>query len=135
MSSRRTLKVAEAIRETVSTAVLFELRDPRVQNVTVIRAEVAPDLRHAKVYVTVMGDEKAQALSMYGLESASGYLQKKVADRLRTRYTPQLTFMLDDSVKKSVEASRIIREALEDDEAHRPAEDGPSDDADHIVGG
>lgn len=121
MPSRRTLKIAEAIRETVSTAVLFELRDPRVQNVTVIRAEVSADLRHAKVYVSVMGDEKTQSLCLYGLESASGYLQKKVADRLQTRYTPQLTFVLDDSVKKSIETSRIIREALEDQGA--PPED------------
>ncbi|MEX0701277.1 MAG: 30S ribosome-binding factor RbfA [Planctomycetales bacterium] len=127
--SRRTLKVAEAIRETVSTAVLFELRDPRVRNVTVIRAEVSPDLRHAKVYVSVMGDEKGQSLSLHGLESARGFLQKKVADRLQTRYTPQLAFVLDESVKKSVEASRLIREALAEDEDGRPAADGPPADA------
>lgn len=112
MTSRRTLKVAEAIRETVSTQILFGLKDPRVKNVTVIATEVSPDLRHAKIYVSVMGDEKAQSLTMHGLESARGYLQSKIADSLQLRYTPILKFVLDQGVKKSIEASRILREVL-----------------------
>ena len=70
MSSRRTAKVAEAIREIVSTTVLFHLKDPRVRNVTVLRADVSPDLKYAKIYVSIMGDEKEQALCMHGLHSA-----------------------------------------------------------------
>ena len=112
MSSRRIAKVAEALRESISTTVLFELKDPRVQNVTVLRTEVSPDLRSARVYVSVMGDEKAQALSMHGLRSARGYIQSKIADRLDLRYTPVLTFVLDPAVKLSTQASAIIREAL-----------------------
>lgn len=117
--SRRTARIAEAIRETVSSTVLFELRDPRIKNVTVISVEVSPDIRSAKVYVSIMGDEKAQRLALHGLESARGFLQAKVADRIETRYTPILTFVIDPGVKKSIEASRLIREAL--------AESGPSD--------
>ncbi len=64
MSSRRVARLAEAIRETVSSAVLFSLRDPRIKNVTVIRAEVTPDLRGAKVYVSIMGSERDKALSL-----------------------------------------------------------------------
>jgi ribosome-binding factor A len=112
MSSRRIAKVAEALRESISTTVLFELKDPRVQNVTVLRTEVSPDLRSARVYVSVMGDEKAQALSMHGLRSARGFIQSKIADRLDLRYTPILTFVLDPAVKLSTQASAIIREAL-----------------------
>ena len=82
MSSRRIAKVAEALRECVSTTVLFELKDPRVRNVTVLRTEVSPDLRSARVYVSVMGDEKTQALSMHGLRAARGFIQSKIADRL-----------------------------------------------------
>lgn len=115
MSSRRTAKVAEAIREIVSTTVLFELKDPRVKNVTVLRAEVSADLRSARVYVSVMGDEKIQSLSMHGLNSARGFIQSKLADRLQTRYTPVLTFTLDKGIKLSAEASVIIRETLERD--------------------
>ena len=108
MSTRRTARVAEAIRETVSTAILFELRDPRVKNVTVLKADVTPDLRHSKVYVSVMGDAKTQALTMRGLESACGFLQAKVAERLMTKTTPELRFVLDQSVKMSLEAAKLL---------------------------
>jgi ribosome-binding factor A len=117
MSSRRTAKVAEAIRETVSTTILFELKDPRVRNVTVIGAEVSADLRNAKVFVSVMGDEKAQALTLHGLESARGFIQSKVGDRLQIKHTPILKFVLDRGVKLSAAASAILREALPDTEA------------------
>jgi ribosome-binding factor A len=112
MSSRRIAKVAEALRETVSTTVLFELKDPRVRNVTVLRTEVSPDLRSARVFVSVMGDERAQSLAMHGLRSARGFIQSRIADRLELRYTPILQFVLDAGVKLSVQASSIIREAL-----------------------
>jgi len=112
MHSRRTAKIAEAIREVVSTTVLFELRDPRIRNVTVISVEVSSDVRAAKVYVSVLGDERQQALCLHGLNSARGFLQSKVADRVKTRYTPILTFVLDQGIKKSIEASRILREVL-----------------------
>jgi len=112
MSSRRIAKVAEALRETVSTTVLFELKDPRVKNVTVLHTEVSPDLRSARVFVSVMGDEKAQSLALHGLRSARGFIQARIADRLELRYTPILQFVLDPGVKLSVQASSIIREAL-----------------------
>ena len=113
MSSRRIAKVAEALRECIGTTVLFELKDPRARNVTVLRTEVSPDLKSARVYVSVMGDEKTQALSMHGLRSARGFIQSKIADRLELRYTPVLTFILDPAVKLSTQASAIIRQALD----------------------
>lgn len=112
MAGRRLERVAEAIREVVSTAVLFELKDPRVQGVTVLRAEVTGDLRHAKVFVSLMGDAKQQKLTLHGLASARGFLQSKVADRLQTRWTPVIQFVLDDSVKKSNAISQLIEQAL-----------------------
>ncbi|MBN1912731.1 MAG: 30S ribosome-binding factor RbfA [Pirellulales bacterium] len=115
MSSRRVLKVAEAVREVVSWAILAELRDPRVRDVTVTRVEMSGDLRLAKVYVSVMGDEKRQELSLHGLKHAAGFLQSKLADRIDTRYTPRIDFILDQGVKKSIEVSRILKEVLPDD--------------------
>ncbi|MCA9065240.1 MAG: 30S ribosome-binding factor RbfA [Planctomycetaceae bacterium] len=123
MSSRRTARVASMIREVVGTAVLTELRDPRIRNVTVLSAEVSPDLRYAKVYVSVLGDDKTASLTMHGLNSARGYLQSKVAERMRTRYTPELRFVLDLGVKKSIETARILREVL----PQEPAADLPPD--------
>jgi ribosome-binding factor A len=128
MSSRRTAKVAEAVREEVSTTILFGLKDPRVKNVTVTRVEVSPDLRNAKVYVSVMGDEKMQKLTLRGLESARGFLQAKLAERVQIRYTPILHFQLDQGIKRSIEASRLLREVLP------PTETEPQDDLDGETG-
>jgi ribosome-binding factor A len=110
--SRRLLKAAEAIRGVVSMAILTDLRDPRVRNVTVVGVEVLPDMKSAKVYVSIMGSEKEQQLSLSGLQNAAGFLQKKIAERIETRYTPRLTFVLDKGVKNSLEINRILREVL-----------------------
>tara|TARA_Y100001960_G_C14181016_1_gene590254 strand:+ start:91 stop:510 length:420 start_codon:yes stop_codon:yes gene_type:complete len=112
MSSRRVLRAAEAIREVVSTAILLELQDPRVQDVTVTYVEVAGDMRTAKVHVSVMGDEKKQELTLHGLRSAAGYLQQKIGDRIDTRYIPRLKFVLDKGVKHSLKISRILQDVL-----------------------
>ncbi|MBL4886053.1 MAG: 30S ribosome-binding factor RbfA [Planctomycetaceae bacterium] len=109
MATRRTAKASRAIREIISTAILLELNDPRIKNVTILDVEVATDMRSAKVYASVLGDEKTQELTMHGLNSSRGFLQKLIADRLTTRYIPILTFVLDDSVKKSVETARILK--------------------------
>jgi ribosome-binding factor A len=121
MKSHRLARVAEVVRETAANAILFELKDPRVKGVTVTRAEVSADLQHAKVYVSVMGSEKEQQLTMHGLKSAAGFVQTKVAERLTTRYVPHITFILDEGVKKSIEVARLIREAQEQQAADAKA--------------
>ena len=93
-------------------AILAELQDPRIKDVTVTHVEVSGDMRQAKVHVSVMGDETKQNLSLHGLQSAAGFLQSKVANRIDTRYTPRLEFVLDQGVKKSIEIARILREVL-----------------------
>lgn len=126
MPSHRPERLAQAIREVVSTAILHEVSDPRVKGVTVLGAEVAPDLRNATVLVTVMGSESQQRLALRGLDSARGYLQSKLAERLQTRYTPRLTFKKDDGVKRSIEMSRIIDDVVAGDRRGRPeSEDEP----------
>jgi ribosome-binding factor A len=118
MPSRRLLKAAEAIREVVGMAILTDLQDPRIRDVTVVGVEVTPDMRQAKVYVSVMGNESKQNLSLRGLQSAAGFLQSKVAKRIDTRYTPKLLFVLDQGVKKSIEVSQILGRVLNEE---RPA--------------
>jgi len=128
MASRRALKVAEAIREVVSTAILAELRDPRIHDVTVTRVEASGDLRYAKVHISVMGSEAKQELSLKGLQHAAGFLQSKIADRLEMRFTPRLTFLLDQGVKKSIEVARILREVLPPREEPPAAATGEEED-------
>lgn len=121
MGSRRTARVAEAIREVVSSTILFELRDPRVQDVTVIGVDVPEDLRSAKVRISVMGDPSRQRLSLQGLNAARGFLQGRVAERVNLRFTPLLRFEIDEGVKKSAEASRILRQLAAEREAAEAA--------------
>lgn len=141
MTSRRLLKAAEAIREVVSMAILTEVRDPRVKNVTVISIEVAPDMKSAQVNVSIMGTEKEQQLALSGLRHSAGFLQKKIADRIDTRYTPRLSFVMDKGAKNALEVHRILSEVLpkppipvsessaEAEEPDEEAEDGTEDEA------
>lgn len=101
-------------------AILADLKDPRVAGVTVTYVEVSPDMRNAKVYVSVMGDEAAQELCLQGLRSSAGYLQQKVSRRIDTRYTPQIRFELDLGVKKSIAIAKMLQDVL-------PAEVPPGD--------
>jgi ribosome-binding factor A len=138
MKAHRLARIAEVIREVASETVLFELRDPRVKavTVTVTRAEISADLQHAKVYVSVMGSPQEQQLCMHGLKHAAGFVQSKLANRLQTRFTPAVKFILDEGVKKSIEMTRLINEALgesakdaaarTDSAAEGPAEEGTS---------
>jgi ribosome-binding factor A len=129
MPSHRIQRVAEAIREVVASAILFDLADPRVKGVTVLGVEVTGDLRNATVLVSVMGTESQQTLALRGLRHAAGFLQARVAARLQTRFTPTLMFKKDEGVKKSIEISRLIDEAIASDrkpEAAPAAPDEPS---------
>jgi ribosome-binding factor A len=112
MTSRRVQKVAQAIREVVSMAIIADLRDPRITDVTVTYVEVSADLRLAKVHVSVMGDEIKQNLCLHGLRSSAGFLQNKISNRIDTRYTPRLRFELDQGVKQSIALSKILDDVL-----------------------
>ena len=121
MSSRRLLKAGEAIREVVAASILTELRDPRVRDVTVVGVTVSPDMREAKVSVSVMGDEKQQQLSLRGLQNAAGFLQSKIAGRIDCRYTPRLQFTLDKGVQNSLLVGEILQKIRrEKEEATAP---------------
>jgi len=133
MTSRRVQKAAEAIREVVSMAILADLKDPRIEGVTVTFVEVSPDMRNAKVHVSIMGDETAQRLCLRGLQSSAGFLQKKISKRIDTRYTPRIVFEIDMGVKHSIAIAKMLNDVLpdelpEDITADRLPEDDPSDD-------
>lgn len=138
MTSRRLLKAGEAIREVVAASILTEIRDPRVQDVTVVGVKVSPDMREAKVSVSIMGDEKQQQLSLRGLQNAAGFLQSKIANRIESRHTPRLQFVIDKGVQNSLLVGEILEkikrekreaEAGEDaDTASEVASESPPDD-------
>ncbi len=112
MPSRRIAKVNRAILETISSAILFELRDPRVKNVTILNVETTDDLKACKVRVGVRGDAKVQSLTLHGLESARGFLQAQIAKHVDTRYTPILKFILEPNwLDHLTETSQSFQEA------------------------
>ncbi len=106
-------------------AILTEVRDPRVQDVTVTRVEMAPDMRSATVHVSVMGNPAREQLALRGLANAAGFLQSRIADRIETRYTPRLRFELDGGVKRSIELARVLGEVLPPDSDQPPSSDSP----------
>lgn len=101
-------------------AILTELKDPRVKNVTVTFVEVMPDMRQARIHVSVMGEENKQELALHGLRSAAGFLQSKIAARIETRYTPRLEFVLDQGVKHSIAVAEILQRVLPKEPATEP---------------
>ena len=93
-------------------AILTQVRDPRVKDVTVTRVEMDPDMRSATVHVSVMGSPAKEELALRGLACSAGFLQSQIAERIETRYTPRLRFKLDGGVKKSIEIARVLSEVL-----------------------
>jgi ribosome-binding factor A len=110
MTGDRMRRVDEAMREVLSGAITSEIKDPRVGFITVTAVETSPDLRHARVFVSVLGEEKVRRRSMEGLESAHGYLQRRVASELRLKNTPTLHFLYDDSTDRGLRIQEILKE-------------------------
>jgi ribosome-binding factor A len=107
-------RVNEAVRQVLSQA-LPELKDPRIGFVTITAVDTSPDLRHARVFVSVLGSERKQAASLKGLEAAHGVLQATLARELRMKRTPQLVFEYDPSVERGVRMSKLIDELVADE--------------------
>jgi ribosome-binding factor A len=103
-------RVNEAVREVIGTAVAGDLKDPRIGFVTVTAVKTSPDLRHAHVYVSVLGDDHRRAETLAGLNSSRGYLQRRVASELRMKHTPQLDFRYDDSTDRGIRITELLRD-------------------------
>jgi ribosome-binding factor A len=113
--SERMRRVNESVRQVLAEAVP-ELKDPRIGLITVTGVDTAPDLRHATVYVSVLGPGRKQRASLIGLEAAHGILQSRLARELRLKRTPQLTFEYDPTVERGVRMTRLIDELAPDDD-------------------
>jgi ribosome-binding factor A len=111
MSGARMRRVDEAMRQVLGDALAQELKDPRIGFVTVTDVKTSPDLRHARVYVSVLGTDAEQAATLDGLRSAHGFLQGRVASELRLKRTPELQFELDHTAENAARLERLIEEA------------------------
>jgi ribosome-binding factor A len=108
MATARMRRVNEAIREILGDAIATELKDPRIGFVTVTDVETSPDLRTARVYVSVLGSESERERTLAGLNSSHGFLQGKIASAVRMKRTPTLTFEYDESTERGDRISRLL---------------------------
>jgi ribosome-binding factor A len=110
MGTARMRRVNEAIREILADAIATELKDPRIGFVTVTDVDTSPDLRAARVYVSVLGSQEEREDSLAGLRSSHGVLQSKIANRMRMKRTPTLTFEYDDTVERGDRITRLLED-------------------------
>jgi ribosome-binding factor A len=103
-------RVNEAIKEILGDAIATQLKDPRIGFVTVTDVETSPDLRAARVYVSVLGSPEEREASLAGLRSSHGFLQGKIASAMRMKRTPTLTFEYDESAERGDRISRLLDE-------------------------
>jgi ribosome-binding factor A len=110
MAGPRMRRINEVLREVVGVAVAGELNDPRIGFVTVTSVETSPDLRAAKVFVSVLGDEEEREATLEGLRSSHGVIQSRIAAETRMKRTPTLTFHYDDTIEKASRVSELLEE-------------------------
>ncbi|MBM4043283.1 MAG: 30S ribosome-binding factor RbfA [Planctomycetes bacterium] len=128
MPNRRAARVAERIREDVSLFLLRDLRDPRLELVTITRVEATDDLKHATVYFSVLGDEAKRRTAERGLASARGLIRSRVAKGLGLREAPDLAFEFDPSIAKAIELSRLLDQVGAELRAKNPPTEPAEDD-------
>jgi ribosome-binding factor A len=113
MADRRMERVSEALKQAISKIIITELKDPRMGFLTITKVEPSPDLASAKVFVSVLGDSlSVERLTMKALASAAGYIRREAAELVSLRTVPELRFVVDGSIKKSIRISKLIAEAM-----------------------
>ncbi len=117
-SGARSKRVGDLVRAEISDLMLRGMKDPRIGFASVTEVRMSPDLRHARVYISVLGDDSKVRSALAGLRSASGYLQRELGARLRLRNTPKLTFIHDESIERAAHMEELFRK-LHDETAQQ----------------
>jgi len=112
MAGPRMRRINEVLREVVGAAIASDLSDPRIGFTTVTSVETSPDLRHTKVFVSVLGDEEEREATLEGLRSSHGVIQSRIAAETRMKRTPTVTFHYDDTIEQGVRISHLLDDEL-----------------------
>jgi len=113
--TRRTERISNLIRREISELLQTQINDPRLSSfISVTKVSTSPDLKHAKVFVSVLGDEAAKREMLQGFTAASGFLRRELSEHLTLRCTPELSFHLDDSVKRGADVLKLIEQVAAD---------------------
>ena len=117
-NSMKNMRINEEVHRELSNIIRSEIKDPRINPMTsVVAVEVAPDLKSAKAYISVLGEEKSQKDTLAGLTSAEGYIRRELAKSVNLRNTPQIRFIMDQSIEYGVNMSKMIDDVCEQDES------------------
>ena len=129
-NSMKNTRINGEVQRTLAEIIRGDLKDPRISPLTsVVAVEVAPDLKTCKAWISVLGDEKAQADTLAGLKSAEGYIRNQLARTINLRNTPQITFIMDQSIAYGVNMSKLIDEVNKD---MRTSEENASDEEENL---
>lgn len=120
-NSIKNTRINQEVQKELSVLIARELKDPRIHPMTsIVNVEVAPDLKAAKVFVSVLGDEEAQKNTLKGLKSAAPFLRGQLARTINLRNTPELTFIIDQSIEYGVAMSKLIDEVITEEKTVKP---------------
>ncbi len=124
MSTNRTESVGREIQRAISEILRTEIDDPLIGFVTVTGVDMSPDLKYARVYVSVLGDEEAKTASMKGVRRARKFIRGQLAERVELRYVPELTFELDETAEKAQRIEELLRSDAEELDIEESDKDG-----------
>ena len=123
-NSIKNTRINGEVQRELSNIIRGEIKDPRINPLTsVVAVEVAPDLKTCKAYISVLGDEESQAKTLAGLKSAEGFIRSKLAKAVNLRNTPEIRFVLDQSIEYGVKMSKMIDEVTKDIKSEDDAEE------------
>jgi ribosome-binding factor A len=118
MTSHRANKVAEEIKKEITRMLRDDLKDPRIGFVTVTGVDVTSDIRYAKVFVSILGDEEVSSQSLQVLENAKGFVRSELGKVMRLRYTPEISFKIDTSIQYGAKISKLLNEVKDMETKH-----------------
>lgn len=123
-NSIKNTRINGEVQKELSTIIRNEIKDPRIHPMTsVVAVEVAPDLKTCKAYISVLGEKEAKEATIKGLNSAEGYIRRQLAKNLNLRNTPEIRFILDESIEYGVNMSKLIDDVTKKDNSHRQAKE------------
>lgn len=123
-NSIKNTRINGEVQKELSTIIRNEIKDPRIHPMTSVMAvEVAPDLKTCKAYISVLGEKEAKEATIKGLKSAEGYIQRQLAHNMNLRNTPEIRFILDESIEYGVTMSKLIDDIAKKDQSHKQETD------------
>ena len=123
-NSIKNTRINGEVQKELSTIIRNEVKDPRIHPMTSVMAvEVAPDLKTCKAYISVLGEKEAKEATIKGLKSAEGYIRRQLAHNMNLRNTPEIRFILDESIEYGVTMSKLIDDIAKKDQSHRQEAD------------